>query len=207
MIKYILLFIPFLCLNGFAQEVKLNNDEIKTFKQRIEKETKSLTSMRTDFIQTKHMSFLSNDIESKGKMYLNSNGVLKWEYTSPNLYSVLFKNNVIYINDNGNKSSVNADQEMFKKINHLIVGSISGQLFDDKEFDISYFKEGDNTIVKLLPKDKTLKKYIQKVSLYFPNNSKTVSRVKLIEPSGDYTFISFKNKELNVQIDPRIFNH
>lgn len=205
--KYILLIVPFLCLNVFAQEQKLNNEEIKTFKQRVEKETKSLTSIRTDFVQKKHMSFLSNDIESKGKMYLNSKGALKWEYISPNRYSVIFKDDVIYINDDGDKSSVSANQEMFKKINHLISGSLSGKLFDDKDFEISYFKDKDDIIVKLLPIDKTLKKYIQKVNLYFPKDAKTVSQVKMIEPSGDYTFISFKNKELNVQIDPRIFDN
>ena len=207
MIKTILWIVPFICLNVIAQEQKLSTEEIKSFRQQVEKETKTLKSIRTDFVQKKHMSFLSNDIESKGKMYLNAAGVLKWEYTSPNKYSVIFKDNVILINDNGKKNTVSTDQKMFKKINHLISGSLSGRLFDDKEFSISYFKSGNYIVVKLLPNDKTLKKYIQKVHLYFPKNKGTVAKVKMVEPSGDYTFIVFKNKELNVKIDPRIFSH
>lgn len=207
MIRYILIIVPFLCLHVFAQEQKMSTAEIKTFRQQVEQETKTLKSIRTDFIQKKHMSFLSNDIESKGKMYLNAKGTLKWEYTSPNQYSVIFKDNVILINDDGDKSSVNTDQKMFKKINHLISGSLSGRLFDDKEFDISYFKSNNYIIAKLLPNDKTLKKYIQKVHLYFPKNKGTVAKVKMVEPSGDFTYISFKNKELNVNIDPHIFSH
>ncbi len=205
--KTILLIAPFLCLHVFAQEQKLSTEEIKAFRQQVEKETKTLKSIRTDFVQKKHMSFLSNDIESKGKMYLNGEGTLKWEYTSPNQYSVIFKDNIILINDNGKKSAVNTDQKMFKKINHLISGSLSGRLFDDKEFNISYFKSGNFIVVKLLPNDKTLRKYIQKVQLYFPKNNGTVAKVKMVEPSGDFTFISFKNKELNVKIDPLIFSH
>src|SRR5690554_1720824 len=178
MMKYIVLFCTLFTFSLLAQETKLTAQELSAFKQRVEQETKSLKSIRTDFEQSKHMAFLSNDIQSKGKMYLRSDGSLKWEYTSPNVYSVIFKNNTILINDNGKKSTVSGEQDMFKKINHLISGSVSGKLFDDKEFN-----------------------------MYFPQQDATVSKVKLIEPSGDFTLITFINKELNVQIDPSIFNH
>src|SRR5690554_1412304 len=207
MIKYLMLIFSVLSFNVFAQEVKLTAQELKSFKERVEKETASLNTLRTDFEQSKHMAFLSNDIQSLGKMYLNADGALKWEYTSPNVYSVIFKNNTILINDNGKKSTVSGEQDMFKKINHLISGSVSGKLFDDKEFNISYYKSGKNILVKLIPNNKTLKKYISEVNLYFPQQDATVSKVKLIEPSGDFTLITFINKELNVQIDPSIFNH
>lgn len=207
MIKYLIILFSVITFSVISQEVKLTPKELSTFKEKVEKETKSLTSIRTDFEQSKHMAFLSNDIQSKGKMYLRSDGSLKWEYTSPNNYSVIFKNNVIMINDNGKKSTVSGEQDMFKKINHLIAGSVSGKLFDDKEFEINYFKSGNDILVKLVPNSSTLKKYIGEVNLYFPQNDVTVSKVKLIEPSGDFTLITFINKELNVKIDPTIFNH
>lgn len=207
MTKYLIILFSVFSFTAISQETRLTSAELSTFKNRVEKETKSLNSIRTDFEQSKHMAFLSNDIQSKGKMYLRSDGSLKWEYTSPNNYSVIFKNNVILINDNGKKSTVSGDQDMFKKINHLIAGSVSGKLFDDKEFVINYFKSGKDILVKLVPNSKTLKKYIGEVNLYFPQTEATVSKVKLIEPSGDFTLITFINKELNVKIDPSIFNH
>jgi|SRR5690554_5932977 len=205
--KVILVLCTLFTFNVLAQETKLTTHELNAFKQKIERETKALKSIRTDFEQSKHMAFLSNDIQSKGKMYLKSDGTLKWEYTSPSAYSVIFKNNTILINDNGKKSAVSGEQDIFKRINHLISGSVSGKLFDDQEFDITYFKSGKNILVKLIPNHKVLKKYISEVNLYFPQNDATVSKVKLIEPSEDFTLITFINKELNVQIDPSIFNH
>jgi outer membrane lipoprotein carrier protein len=205
--KYFFIVFSLFTFSVYSQETQLTSQELKTFKEKVEKETKSLRTLQTDFEQNKHMAFLSNDIQSKGKMYLKSDGDLKWEYTSPNKYSVIFQNNSILINDNGKKSTVSGEQDMFKKINHLIAGSVSGKLFDDKEFDINYFKSGNDILVKLIPNSKTLKKYIGEVNLYFPQKDATVSKVKLIEPSGDYTLITFINKELNVEIDPRIFNH
>jgi outer membrane lipoprotein carrier protein len=205
--KFLFILFSLLTLNAFTQETRLTAQELDAFKGRVEKQTQSLRSIRTDFEQSKHMAFLSNDIQSKGRMYLNGDGALKWEYTAPNVYSVIFENNSILINDNGKKTTVNGEQDMFKKINHLIAGSLSGKLFDDKEFTINYFKSGNNILVKLIPNSKTLQKYISEVYLYFPQKDATVSKVKLIEPSGDYTLITFLNKELNVQIDPHIFNH
>lgn len=197
----------FLAFGVFAQGTKLTTSEFNAFKQKVEKETQTLTSIRTDFIQSKHLAFLSNDIESKGKMFLKADGTLKWEYSSPNQYSIIFKNNTILINDNGKKSNVSGGSEVFKKISHLISGSVSGKLFNDKEFDVVCYKEGDEIVAHLTPTNSTLKKYIKKVYLYFPKNESTVSKVRLIEPSDDYTLITFINKELNVKIDPNIFNN
>ena len=80
-------------------------------------------------------------------------------------------------------------------------------MFDDKEFNIEYFKNKDFNIAKLTPKEATLKKYIKQVYLYFPPNESVVSKVKLIEPSDDYTLIIFKNKVINAPIDDSSFSH
>ncbi|MEX1192665.1 MAG: outer membrane lipoprotein carrier protein LolA [Brumimicrobium sp.] len=192
---------------SFSQEVELSATESAAFKSRVIKETKNLKSIRTDFVQYKHMEFLANDIESTGKMYLDADGKLKWQYLKPNNYSIIFKNNQILINDDGDKSTVDGDQKMFKKISMLISGSVSGNLFDDEEFTISYFKSEGNILVKLSPINKTLKKYIGEVILKFPEQEETVSEVKLIEPSGDYTLIKFQNKQLNATIDKKVFDH
>ncbi|MCG2610956.1 outer membrane lipoprotein carrier protein LolA [Flavobacterium sp. SM15] len=194
-------------LSLFAQEQKLTSAEINEFKSSVEKETKNIKSLKTDFVQYKHMDFLSKDIETSGKMAFKAPNLLNWQYTKPYQYSIVFKNNKIYINDQGNKSTVDAKSKMFEKINKLIVGSVSGNMFDDNEFAITYFKTKDVYIAKLAPKTATVKKYIKQVDLYFPMNDPTVSQVKLIEPSGDYTRIVFKNKQINAKVDDSVFNN
>ena len=63
---------------------------------------------------------------------------LAWQYKKPYDYSIIFKSGKIYINDEGKKSQMDAkSNKTFAKINKLIVGSVSGQLFDDKEFTIT----------------------------------------------------------------------
>jgi outer membrane lipoprotein carrier protein len=173
----------------------------------LKKETKNIKSLTTDFIQYKHLDFLSKDIETSGKMAFKSPNLLNWQYTSPYQYSIIFKNNKVYINDQGNKTTIDANSKMFEKINKLIIGSVSGNMFDDKEFLISYYKTKEFYITKLTPKTATIKKYIQQVDLYFPINETTVSQVKLIEPSNDFTRIVFKNKQINAKVDDSVFSN
>lgn len=202
---YSSIFLLFMTLNSFAQFTAMNETEIAEFKQRVEKETQSISSIKTNFIQKKHMDFLAEDIVSKGKMLLNSENYLKWVYTSPEAYSIIFKNGLIYINDNGNKKEVNKHQ-IFKKINHIIASSVSGKLFNDPEFRVKFYKTTDHILVKSVPKNAGLKKYIAKVYLYFPKKGRaTATNIKLVEPSGNYTFITFVNMQLNVKIEPAVF--
>ena len=69
---------------------------------------------------------------------------------------------------------------------------------------MTFAKSGNSTLVKLLPNDKTLLKYVSEIHLYFDADS-VVERVKLIEPSKDYTEILFNNKKLNTKIDEANF--
>ena len=77
-------------------------------------------------------------------------------------------------------------------------------MFNKKEFEMTFAKSGNSTLVKLLPNDKTLLKYVSEIHLYFDADS-VVERVKLIEPSKDYTEILFNNKKLNTKIDEANF--
>lgn len=205
--KFFLVVFFMMSLSILAQEQKMSTSEIATFKATVEKETKNIKSLKTDFIQYKHMDFLEKDIETSGKMSFKQPNLLNWQYTKPYQYSIVFKNNKVYINDQGNKSTVDANGKMFEKINKLIVGSVSGNMFDDKEFTILYFKTKDFYITKLTPKTAAIKKYIKQVDLYFPINDATVSQVKLIEPSGDFTKIVFKNKQINAKVDDSVFTN
>ncbi|RAR71534.1 LolA family protein [Flavobacterium aciduliphilum] len=192
----------------FSQEQKMSVTEIAEFKATIEKESKTINTIKTDFIQYKHLDFLSKDIETSGKMSFKTPNLLNWQYTKPYNYSIVFKSNKIFINDQGKKSIIDAgSSKIFEKINKMIVGSVSGNMFDDKEFAISYYKTKEFYIAKLSPKTKEISKYIQQIDLYFPINDVIVSLVKLNEPSGDFTKIVFKNKILNAKIDDSVFSN
>lgn len=198
----------FLSFGVFSQEQKMSESEITAFKNSVNETAKNTKTLSTDFTQLKHMDFLSKDIETSGKMNFKSPNMLQWQYVKPYQYSIVFKNNKIFINDAGKKNNIDkGNSKMFDKLNKLIVGSVNGNMFDENEFTISYFKTKDFNITKLLPKDASLKKYVKQMELYFDKTGNTVSQVKMIEPSNDYTKIIFKNKIINAKIEDSVFNN
>lgn len=198
----------FLSFGVFSQEQKMSESEITAFKNSVNATAKNTKTLSTDFTQLKHMDFLSKDIETSGKMNFKSPNMLQWQYVKPYQYTIIFKNNKIFINDAGKKNNIDkGNSKMFDKLNKLIVGSVNGNMFDENEFTISYFKTKDFNITQLLPKDASLKKYIKKMELYFDKTGNTVSQVKMIEPSNDYTKIIFKNRVINAKIEDSVFNN
>jgi len=204
--KIFILF-AFFHLTIFAQESKMSNVEIENFKKDIIADSKKIKTLTADFTQYKVMSFLDKPIVSKGKLYLQNPKAMRWNYTQPIDYNVIFNNGKIYINDEGKKSSVDLQgNKKFEKLNQLIVGSVSGNLFDTNDFVITYVKTDKSRIAKLQPKIKDVKKYIKEIQLTFYSGQSTVTEVKLIEPSDDYTKILFTNKSLNKTINASVFN-
>lgn len=191
-----------------AQEQKMSAAEITAFKNAVNATAKKTKTLTTDFVQYKHMDFLSNDIETSGKMSFKAPNALLWQYLKPYKYSVVFKDNKIAINDAGKKSSMDTgNSKMFDKLNNLIVGSVNGNMFNEKEFAITYFKTGQHNITKLVPRDAALKKYIKQMELYFDKKGNMVEEVKMIEPSNDYTRIVFKNKTANASVPDSVFTN
>ena len=203
----IVFFFALFVMKISAQESKMSNIEIEKFKKDIISDSKNIETLMADFTQYKVMSFLEKPIISKGKLYLQNPKAMRWNYTQPIDYNVIFNNGKIYINDEGKKTSVDLQgNKKFEKLNQLIVGSVSGNLFNTSDFDITYAKTDKSRIAKLQPKLKDIKKYIKEIQLTFYTGQSTVTEVKMIEPSNDYTKILFTNKSLNKTINASVFN-
>lgn len=193
--KAIIFWLCFNAFYAFAQE-PMSSKEASDFRSKVISKTANIQNMQSEFEQRKHLDFLANDIKTYGKMHYQKPNKLSWEYTKPYQYRIVFAQDKITINDNGKVSQVKADDKIFKKINNLIVSSVNGNVFDEKEFDITYWFSEKKAMVKLRTKEKVLQSYITEIQLTFSEKF-VVEKVKLIEPSADYTEILFKNTKIN----------
>lgn len=190
----------------FGQQTAMNATEIKAFTTKVSAESKTIKTLQSDFTQTKKMDFLDKSIVTQGKMSLKTPNMLSWKYTKPYQYTVVFKANKIYINDQGKKSSLDAKSKTFEKINKLIMGTANGNMFNDPEFKVTYAKTGTHNIAKFVPTSSQMLKYIKEIHLYFPKNASTVAQVNMVEASGDTTQIVFKNTKVNVSVPDSEFS-
>ncbi|NOQ91390.1 MAG: outer membrane lipoprotein carrier protein LolA, partial [Flavobacteriaceae bacterium] len=163
----------------------------------IDKSEKTITIV-SEFEQFKHLDFLSNDIKSGGNLVFKSPNLIKWEYIKPFNYSVIFKNDKLFINDDGIKSNIDiSSNKTFKSLNSLIIKSVRGDMFDDKLFDIKYFENQKNYVIKFIPKENSLKSMISEFILSFDKNSLDVIAIKMQENAEDYTLLKFINQKIN----------
>ncbi len=194
-------------LSVFSQRT-LSKTEIQNLKKQVKDIAQKTKSIKSDFIQYQHLDFLSNDIVTHGKLIYKTPSSVKWEYTKPYKYSVVFKDNILKINDDGKKNKIDlSGNKMFENMNKLIVKSINGDMFDDKMFKIKYEKEKLFYVISFTSKDKKLSEIISNLILYFDPKNYKVAILKMVEPSGDYTKIVFKNRVENQNISDAIFSN
>jgi outer membrane lipoprotein carrier protein len=201
------LVIFFISVATFAQ-TPLTDAEAVKFQEIIFKRANSMESLSSEFIQTKYIKMMKGAAISSGSLYYRAPDVLKWEYRNPYNYKILFKDDQLIINDDGDKSVTDLkSNKLFEKLVTLISGSINGRLLEDKKnYDVSYFKTTNLISAVIVPKDNSIREMFNQIVLLYDRNFIVIS-VRLVEPSGDYTEIDFKSIRINLPINPAIFEN
>lgn len=200
-------FLFFLCFfNGALAQ--LNSKEIAQFKANINSATSQIQSLQSDFVQTKRLDFMDNDIKSTGKLYYKSKSKIRWEYASPFRYFVIFNNNKMFVNDNGKtQQSDLSSSKLLKDLSQIMLGAVNGStILDESKFKITYVKSGGDFVAKMIPIDKTYKKYIRQIDLTFDGKTYLLKKIKTTEPSLDYTLIEFQNQRINLSVADEKFS-
>jgi outer membrane lipoprotein-sorting protein len=202
--KYIIsVFLAFTVTILFAQTPKgftAMKDTI-AFKQKMEAQSKLTNTIESDFTQEKYLSVMSENIISKGHFYFKKTNMLRWEYTSPYSYLIAINKDKMFIKDNGkvNKYDINSNK-MFKSINEMMVATVQGNLLNNKDYRPKYFESDKFFLIELTPVQKATKDFLKNIYLYISKTDYSVEKVKMTEPSDDYTSIDFTNRKTNQPI-------
>lgn len=204
--KHIFLGIALLVSAIGVSQTQMSATEAASFKNDIQSESSKTNTISADFEETKHVSVLKKASTSSGIFRLKGERLL-WQYNAPKKSAMLFNKQTLKIkNEKGKTTSIDLNKnKRFKQLQQLMVGSYNGNLLDEKSFNITYFKNGSTKYAVLKPKSKDMAKHIKEVTLTFKNNEETVSEIKIVESSNDYSIIKLKNKKLNTVIGDSVF--
>lgn len=165
------------------------------------------TSLRSDFVQEKNLSVLSEKIVSHGKFCFRRPDNVRMEYTQPFQYLMILANNHVYIRDGQKENSMSTrSSKLFSQINQLVVDCVRGTALNNPDFTVRVFEGGQTYLLELTPVGKTLKDLFQTVTVVLDKRDFTASRIRMLEPSGDNTVITFSNRELNVPLSDALFS-
>ncbi len=200
-----ILYIILMCLTPVLAMAQ-NEGEQKII-QKISKAAQSMTSMQCDFVQTKHMKLLNDNMVSYGKMYYQQNSKLRWEYTSPYTYTFILNDSKVLLKKGNRNDVIDVNQnKMFKEIARMMMNSVVGKcLTDKKDFKISVAETSEQYVATLLPQKKDMKQMFSKVILYVNKRQLSIAKVEMQEKKGDNTVIELKNIQLNKNINASVF--
>ena len=133
---------------------------------------------------------------------------LRWEYSEPFHYIIVFNGNDILIRDEDRESRYNTDSnQMFQQISRLMSNVIRGQIGNEtEEFVAACFENNQEYRIILTPINERYRQFFQEIEVCLGKDDMLVKKVKFTEISEDYTLIEFYNKKRNETIPETVFD-
>jgi outer membrane lipoprotein-sorting protein len=176
------------------------------FKKEFASVSARTNTIKSDFVQEKNLSMLSEKIVSKGKFWFKKENAVRMEYTTPFQYLMVINGSKVYIKDNQKESRMSSrSNKLFQSMNKLLMDCARGTVFDNADFTVRLFEGTDQYLAELTPVSKEMKGFFKKINLVMKKKTYLVSKVQMYEPSGDTTTITYSNQELNTNLPDALF--
>lgn len=192
----------------FSNDLGIDQLAIDTLKK-LEIAMNSVSSVQSDYIETKKLALFTDAIVITGTMGLQKNGFFAWHVEKPVKYAMIMKGNTI--------------TEWDEDTNRVITKSIGGspflsvisekmkEWFSGKyismmnEYKITII-QANPLIIKFIPfENNPASKMIKTVILEFSEKENYVKRITIEEQSSDSTEIEFLNTKLDEPIDDQMW--
>jgi outer membrane lipoprotein-sorting protein len=187
-------------LKAKAQDFKMVNDPAEII-QKLQESSQATKSIKSTFTQEKYLSVMVDKIISKGKFVYQKENKLRWEYTEPFEYIIVINGSSMKIKDENQISNYDMESnKMFKQINDMMVGMVSGTILSSKEFHFKYFQNTSEYKVEMKPVQKEMTSFISSIEIFLDKKDLSVNQLIMNESSEDYTKILFENKQMNTSV-------
>lgn len=200
---------------GAADEVQesakgtlLNESELAALLDELDETFGALTSVRTEFVQEKHLAIFQDVVKCQGILYFEKPGRVRFEIVKP-FRSVLIANGKSvaqyeFIGGAWEKLR-SGGREGILTITGQIASWLQGQFRQNDDVYAISARRGARTSIVLTPKDQGLAEYIRRIDIALDKSHSRIERLEIHEPSGDYTVIVFTENNHNVELPPGLF--
>ena len=180
--------------------------DMNKFSQLFTTAARNTQSIKSDFVQEKNLSMLSEKIVSKGKFWFKKNNQVRMEYTQPFQYLMIINQNNVYIRDGQKENKISTrSNKLFQQINKIIIDCIQGSVLNNPEYKTAVFENNQAFLIELKPSAKALKEFFKNINILVSKKDYSVTTLELHEQTGDKTVITYTNKELNTTLADALF--
>jgi outer membrane lipoprotein carrier protein len=132
---------------------------------------------------------------------------VRWEYREPYKYIIILNEGKLNLKSESNENEIDMrSNAIFGEINALMISAVSGNIFNNPDYKIEAYESNQYFKVVLKPLSSTISQMIEQMELYFNKENYSVNRIKMIEPSSDYSEFRFIHQKFNEPIPENTFN-
>jgi len=202
--KLMLMLLPLLFIVPpvFAED----NGKLSSFIHDVEARAATVKTLTCILKQERHLAIFARPVIFQGRMALEKPDKLRWEFTSP-IASVLIFNGA-----KGLKCSGNSEPQRFNLATDPVMQMVSKQIWTwvngsyatlQEQYGMVLLEPGPCLV--LTANDPKIARAISSVKISFNPDSLQPTTVRIQEPGGDYTVISFSDFILNQPLDQSLF--
>jgi len=163
-------------------------------------------SIKSDFVQEKTMTMLSEKIISNGKFFYKKDNKVRMEYIAPFKYLMIINGTKLSIKDGAKESTISTSgSKVFRQVSQIMLDCVSGNMLANPDFKTNVYKGKAGYLIEMTPVSKGLMEFFSKIFVYIDSSDQSVSKVRMVEVSGDFTILNFTHKETNIELSDSLF--
>ena len=180
------------------------------FLKAIQDKLRSVTTVQTDFVQTKQLAMFDHKVTLRGRLALEKPDRLIWIVKEPVGYAVSIRNSQLkqWDSETGKTQTIGlGDEPTFKAVTQQIKGWFLGDYETlNKAFDVQVAGKKPLTLVFTPKKDTVGQKFLVSVTMTFNEDELYIRDLLIHEQGGDVTTLEFINTRLNQPIKPDVWD-
>ena len=205
-----IVLIALMLMTGFSMKAQYPGynpvTDLAKFKTEFAAAAQKTISIKSDFVQEKNLSMLSEKITSKGKFWFKKESLVRMEYSHPFQYLMILNKDKVYVKDGQKENKISTkSNKMFQQINKIMIDCMQGTTLNNPDFKTRVFENKNSSLVELVPVTKGLKELFKTITVIVDKKDYSVTSIEMMELSGDNTIIRFLNKELNANVPDALF--
>ena len=200
LIVLLLMYSQFTTAQSFS--VMNNSNECKI---KLHKKAAGTKTIAASFKETVVSSMFNAPKFGSGILRYKKESKIRWEKKTPNSEIVLIDGASVKMMQKGKIVERPGSNQIAKKMQSLMLGLLSHEFLNQKDFSILYYQSKTQYKLVLAPNKSTIRKYISAIELVFNKSNLALDNIKMLETEQDYVTYKFTSVVFNQPISESKF--